>query len=142
MKPIITVREYACLTTQPVTASIDLAQISVTAFDWLLSESFSKSGAALVQLEGRFSLKLDNFVGIVETPCGTLLEILPKHFEEGDCKKQSRALLRKMISKAMNLPVRKVGISSLELFDAPLSEWVMNEFLQALEHLVDRKSVV
>jgi len=140
VKEPITVREYARLTTDVVESSLDLAQVPASAFDWLctLSESFRSSGAALVQLEGRRSLRLDNYVGIIETPCGTRLEILPKHFESTDCKQRSRDLLRKMIQAAMNLPVREVGVANLELFDAPLSEWVMGRFLQALDHLIKR----
>lgn len=138
MKMQVTVREYARLCTEPVTGSLDRAQVSASAFDWLctLSESFSRSGASLVQVEGRRSLRLDNYVGVIETPCGTRLEILPKHFEDGDCEMQSRALLRRMIQRALGLPVRQVGAADLELFDAPLSEWVMGRFLQALDRLV------
>lgn len=140
MNPTITVREYARLTTEDVTASMDFAQIPASAFDWLcrLNESFSRAGAALVQLEGRRCLKLDNYVGVLETPCGTRLEILPKHIEADDCVAQSRALLRKIIQATMNLPTRNVGAASLDLFDAPLSEWVMRQFLDALDHLIKR----
>ncbi|MFL1525582.1 5-methylcytosine restriction system specificity protein McrC, partial [Pseudomonas sp. O230] len=112
MKPVITVREYARLTTDNVTVpTLDLAQVSVSAFDWLckLNASFSNAGAALVQLENRCLLKLDNYVGVLETPCGTRLEILPKHFEREDCIKQSRALLRRMIQASLKLPTREVG---------------------------------
>lgn len=140
MKQVITVREYARITTDSVVASMDCAQVSATAFDWLcqLNETFSRAGAALVQIEGRRWLKLDNYVGVLETPCGTRLEILPKHIESDDCVVQSRALLRKMIQATMNLPTRNVGAASLELFDAPLSEWVMRHFLDALDHLIKR----
>ncbi|WP_223525646.1 McrC family protein [Pseudomonas sp. A-B-26] len=141
MKPVITVREYARLTTDKVTApTLDLAQVSVSAFDWLckLNASFSNAGAALVQLENRRLLKLDNYVGVLETPCGTRLEILPKHFEQEDCIKQSRALLRRMIQASLNLPTREVGAADLQNFDAPLSEWVMGRFLLALDHLIKR----
>ena len=141
MKPVITVREYARLTTDKVTApTLDLAQVSVSVFDWLckFNASFSNAGAALVQLENRRLLKLDNYVGVLETPCGTRLEILPKHFEHEDCIKQSRALLRRMIQASLNLPTREVGAADLQNFDAPLSEWVMGRFLLALDHLIKR----
>lgn len=140
MNKVITVREYARITTDPVAPSMDCAQVSATAFDWLcqLNETFSRAGAALVQIEGRRWLKLDNYVGVLETPCGTRLEILPKHIESDDCVVESRALLRKMIQATMNLPTRNVGAASLELFDAPLSEWVMRQFLDALDHLIKR----
>lgn len=141
MKTTLTVREYARLTTSHVlNPSLDRAQVSASAFDWLCEQSstFSKAGAALVQIEDRRWLKLDNYVGVLETPCGTRIEILPKHFEEGDCIQQSRALLRCMIQKSLNLPSREVGATALQRFDAPLTEWVMSSFLEALDHLVKR----
>ncbi|WP_122500270.1 McrC family protein [Pseudomonas viridiflava] len=137
----ITVREYARLTTSDIhSPTLDIAQVSPSAFDWLceLNARFSKAGAALVQIEDRRWLKLDNYVGVLETPCGTRIEILPKHFEEGDCIQQSRALLKRMIQKSLDLPTRKVGAAGLERFDAPLTEWVMSSFLDALDHLIKR----
>ncbi|MEE4811617.1 McrC family protein [Pseudomonas alliivorans] len=137
----ITVREYARLTTSHIhSPTLDIAQVSPSAFDWLceLNARFSKAGAALVQIEDRRWLKLDNYVGVLETPCGTRLEILPKHFEDGDCIRQSRALLKRMIQKSLDLPTRKVGAAALQRFDAPLTEWVMSSFLDALDHLIKR----
>lgn len=141
MNVTLTVREHARLTTSKVpNPSLDKAQISASTFDWLceMSSKFSKAGAALIQIEDRRWLKLDNYVGVLETPCGTRIEILPKHFEEGDCIQESRALLRRMIQKSLSLPTREVGATALQRFDAPLSEWVMSSFLDALDHLVKR----
>ena len=141
MTTSVTIREYARLTTSPVPAGdLDCVCISTSAFDWLceLSASFNRSGAKLLQIEGRRSLKWDSYVGVLETPCGTRLEILPKHFENGDCIKQSRALLRKLIQAALSLKPRQVSVAGLELFDAPLTEWVMGQFLSELDHLVKR----
>lgn len=141
MSELVTVREYARLTTDKVESpSLDRAHISASAFDWLctLSASFTRKGAALVEVEDRRWLKLDNYVGVLETPCGTRLEILPKHFEQGDCIRQSRALLCRMIQAALDLPTRNVGATELQLFEAPLSEWVMRQFLEALDHLIKR----
>ncbi|MBF7731397.1 McrC family protein [Pseudomonas sp. N040] len=139
-RPLITIREYARLTTEPVESSLDLAQVSVSAFEWLceLSARFNRSGATLLQVEGRRSLKWDSYGGVIETPCGTRLEILPKHFEQGDCVKQSRSLLRKMIQAALSLKPRQATVTGLELFDAPLTEWVMGQFLAELDHLIKR----
>jgi 5-methylcytosine-specific restriction enzyme subunit McrC len=137
----ITVREYARLTTHEVSEpTLDRAQISKSAFDWLceLSATFGRSGASLLEVEGRRWLRLDSYVGVIETPCGTRLEILPKHMGEGDCIASSRRLLRQMISSAMDLPVRVANETSLQLFDAPLSEWVIGQFLSALDHLIKR----
>jgi len=137
----VTVREYARLTTAAVApGNLDCAQISESAFDWLceLSASFNRSGATLLQVEGRRALKWDSYVGVLETPCGTRLEILPKHHEQDDCLVKSRLLLRKLIQQALQLKPREGAVASLELFDAPLSEWVMGQFLVELDLLVKR----
>ncbi|MDE3735932.1 McrC family protein [Pseudomonas resinovorans] len=140
MNEPITIREYARLTTEAVIPSLDEAQVPPSAFDWLceLSASFNRNGATLLQVEGRRSLKWDSYVGVLETPCGTRLEVLPKHFEQGDCVQKSRKLLRKLIQAALSLKPRQASVTSLELFDAPLTEWVMGQFLNELDHLVKR----
>jgi 5-methylcytosine-specific restriction enzyme subunit McrC len=137
----ITVREHARLTTDPVASpTLDRAQVSESAFDWLceLSSSFSRAGSSLVQIEGRRWLKLDNYVGVLETPCGTRIEILPKHFDDGDSIDSSRRILKRMIETALDLPTRQTNEALLDLFDAPITEWVMGRFLGALDHLIKR----
>lgn len=134
------VREYARLTTTPIASTLDLAQIAPSAFDWLceLNASFGKTGTKPFYIEDRNGLRLNNFVGVLETPCGTRLEILPKHVEAGDNLVESRRLLRRMVQSALELPNHNVGSANLELFDAPLNEWVMQGFLQSLDYLVKR----
>lgn len=137
----VSVREHAWLCTEVVgVSSPDMAQISGSAFDHLcrLSESFSSTGAKLVQVEGRRRLKLDNYVGVIETPCGTVVEIVPKHHAEGGSLADGRALLRKLLLALLDLPTRQAGAAGLQLFDAPLSEWVMGQFLRALDTLVSQ----
>lgn len=141
MSTLITVREYARLTSSTLAEpSLDRQQVSQTAFDWLckLSSKLSKSGASLIELEDRKWLRLDNYVGVVETPCGTRIEILPKHLESGDGVDTARSLLTRMLRTTLDLPVREVGVSSLQKFDAPLNEWVMRQFLVSLDILVKR----
>ncbi|GGE58300.1 restriction endonuclease [Halopseudomonas oceani] len=138
-KPIV-IREYARLTTEQVENTLDLAHVSASAFEWLceLSAQFSRNGARLLQLDGKRALKWDSYVGVLETPCGTRIEIVPKHHEEGDCLQKGRHLLRKLIQRALNLDSRQTSVASIELFDAPLSEWVMAQFLAELDLLVKR----
>ena len=137
----ITVREYARLTTRQVAQTLDCAQVPPSAFDWLceLQASFSRSGATLLQQDGQQALKLDSHVGVIETPCGTQLEILPKHTGQDDDPAAARKLLQRMLQTVLDLPARQSGPASLRLFDdVPLSEWVMRQFLQGLDHLVKR----
>ena len=93
----VVVREYARLTTESVDDTsientLDRAQISRSAFDWVckLNQSFSAAGTSLAIVEGRTWLRLDKHVGVIETPCGTRIEILPKHHESGDVVHKSR----------------------------------------------------
>jgi 5-methylcytosine-specific restriction enzyme subunit McrC len=135
----ITVREYARLTTRRIpSTTLDEAQISPSAFQWVCrcSENLSASGAALVKFESPQSLRLDNYVGVIETPCGTRIEILPKQFDAGDDKDRARRLLIRMLERARDLPTREVGHAELHAFNAPLGEWLMSRFLGALDHLV------
>lgn len=138
----VVVREYARLTTDTVETTLDQATITPGAFDWLckLAAGFTKGGATLLQVENRRWLKLDNFVGVVQTPCGTLLEVLPKHTNHAgdEAAAESRALLIKMLSVALDLPVRSTDKTDIESFRHPLLEWVMKQFVLSLDHLVKR----
>jgi len=96
VKASVVVREYAWLTTDPVDSpSLDQKSITRSAFGWLcqLNAAIASSGATLIQdLDGHW-LKLDNYVGVVECPCGTRIEILPKHYETEDSVAESRSLI-------------------------------------------------
>jgi len=120
----ITVREYGRLTTADIKSTLDEAQVSPSAFQWVcrVSENLSASGAALVQIEGRQWLRLDNYVGVIETPCGTRIEILPKYLDAGDDVSRARHLLIRMLERALGLPDREVGPAVLHTFKAPLGE--------------------
>lgn len=141
MRQPIVVREYARLTTSPTYEnSLDMASVPESAFDWLCRESarLKKSGAALVQVDNRRLLRLDNYVGVIETPCGTRIEILPKTAEHTDNRDEARKLLRTMLARCLNLPTRESSPTHLQTFDAPLTEWVMRQFLATLQTLVKR----
>lgn len=140
-KPII-VREFARLTTEQVSEpSLDRAHISRSAFDWLcrVSQRYRTSHEpALADVVDRRSLHLDNYVGVLQTPCGTRLEILPKTFDDNESSEQGRRLLQRLITSALDIPAREAGEASLQRFETPLSEWVMTQFLVSLEHVIKR----
>jgi 5-methylcytosine-specific restriction enzyme subunit McrC len=138
----ITVREYARLTTAAVSPNLDCAQVPQSAFDWLCDKqaTFRKSGATLVQVAGKQSLLLDQWVGVMKAPCGTTIEVLPKHIEVGENLSKLRRLLAQMIDAALDLKAREVAPAELMLFDYPISEWVIRQYLDALRELI-RKGV-
>lgn len=137
----VVVREYARLTCSALAQqSLDRAQISETAFDWLcqLAASFTSAGAKLLQLDDRKWLRLDNYVGVLESPCGQIIEVLPKIHDTADCANQSRELLCKLIADAMELPTREAENASLAIKHNCLSEWVIAQFLSELDYLLKR----
>lgn len=146
--PNFTVREYAFISVKYQgcpKSTIEHAYIPEKAFEHLceLSASFSKHGTKVFELAGRKKLKLDQHVGVIETPCGTRIEILPKHVDmkEGDELKiiqQERRLLQNMLSVSLHLPYREVGAADLSQFRQPLHEWIITQFLKCFERLVQR----
>jgi 5-methylcytosine-specific restriction enzyme subunit McrC len=144
-----TVREYAFISIAYdgcPQSSLDHAYISEKAFEHLceLSASFSKQGAKVFELAGRKRIKLDQYVGMIETPCGTRIEILPKHIVVGegqqvkDIVQKERLLLQAMLSTALDLNYREAGEASLNKFVQPLHEWIIRQFLKCFESLVQR----
>jgi len=138
----VVVREHARLTTGRIEGpdSLDVASIPESAFEWLCRESarLRTSGAPLVQLDDRRWLRLDNYVGVLESPCGTRIEILPKAFDGADDAPRARALLRRMLSRCLDINPRETGPASIQAFDGPLTEWVIRQFLDALDRVVKR----
>lgn len=136
----IAVREFARLTTAKVTPSLDQHTVTPSAFEFLcdLAARNRAGGAKLVQIEDRVSLRLDNYVGVVQTPCGTRLEILPKHVDQVQDAASARVLLKRLLLSALHLSTRDVGFATIDLLRSPLSEWVMQQFLQHLDRLVKR----
>ncbi|PQV44931.1 McrC family protein [Paraburkholderia sp. BL21I4N1] len=139
----LTVREFARLTTSAVPTTLDQAQVTDADFEWLCEISArmrTQSGAHILHIDGRRWLRLDNYVGVLESPGGLRVEILPKHVERIDSQtvRCARVLLRRMLEASMNLTPREGGEAALDQFDHPLTEWVMRQFLLALEYVVKR----
>lgn len=143
MNDPISIREFGRLTTQPEpNPSFSRAHIDASDFDWLcqLSQRYRVSHApALAEVEDARTLQLDNYVGIIETPSGQVIEILPKTVaDDADGQKFGRELMHRMLECALDVPPREADEASLDCFDMPLSEWVMARFLAALDHLIKR----
>ncbi|WP_180168576.1 McrC family protein [Acinetobacter sp. YH01003] len=145
--PDFTVREYAYISIVYEgcpKSCLEHAYIPEKAFEYLcgLSASFSKHGAKVFELAGRRKLKLDQFVGVIETPCGTRIEILPKHIvvdedqQVEDVVQKERRLLQAMLRTALDLNYREAGEASLNKFVQPLHEWIIRQFLKCFESLV------
>lgn len=140
MRRVISIREHGRLTTAPVRATLDLAQISEADFDWLVAVSakLSRAGARLAEINGRRTLSVDNYVGVLELPSGAQLEIVPKITSMGDDLAKLRALVMKMIEGALDVAPRTVTQANVQTLEFPLSEWLVRQYLTSLSRLIKR----
>jgi 5-methylcytosine-specific restriction enzyme subunit McrC len=106
---LFTIREYGVIedngtnTEMMVPTQLDRIKVPSSVFDYLceLAGQYKKMGS-IFEIEGRRTLKVDNFVGIILRRVGTI-EILPKHvdIQTQDQKEEvlanERQLLRKML---------------------------------------------
>jgi 5-methylcytosine-specific restriction enzyme subunit McrC len=133
------VREFARLTVEPTLQSLDQATITPSAFHWLAEHgSGGPSSPGIVRLEGPKTLRVLNYVGVVETPCGTHIEILPKYTQSGEDVESARRLLVNMVVEALRLKPRQGTMSEISTFKLPLPEWLASRFLQEASDLIHR----
>ncbi|WP_303928177.1 hypothetical protein, partial [Desulfovibrio piger] len=133
----ITIRECGCLTTAPVPVpTLDRAQVTPSAFDWLCR--FCEQEKDVATLRTRQTLQWKSFVGVLRTPCGLELEILPKTHSEIDDAEACRAQLVRMLSKVLDVTCRETGEADISLLALPLTEWVARQFLRHAHALVRR----
>ena len=116
-------------------------QIEVNNQAWLflskIAQSSDKAHRYLSFINGH-TLKVHGFVGVIATPDGVQIEILPKHkpiLEEPGLV-DSRKLLLKMLAAAKVLPFIESTDALLEKLKQPLPEVLINRFLQALAQVV------
>jgi len=139
----VTVREFALLVSGGDYSSIDCHSIPQSAFDWLMTNGFGngEKQRELVKVKryGKaLALQVVNFVGVLETPCQTRIEILPKTSTELCDPVESRKVLLKMLATVEDLKLVQFEQSHLELLKQPLYELLIGHFLQAVVHLVRR----
>ncbi len=138
---LITVREYARLTTKPLEEdTLDRAHISPSAFDWLceLHSKWGKSETSFVDIEGTKTLRLNNYVGMIETPCGTHIEILPKTHEYAQEKEKTRSLLWRMLTIYLGKDTKEADLASIKCMNKPITEWLIRIYLQELAQLLKK----
>lgn len=124
------------------THSDDPKAISDSAFDWLatlIDQRRRAEDPAFIEHHGYY-LKLKNYVGLFETPCGTTIEVLPKTTETtcADERNKARKLLQKMLGVVYKLTHQQATHASLEKRSGSLLEALISHFLQQVTILVHR----
>lgn len=119
----IVICEYDTLTTSQVESPSPAPNsVSREDFDFLAG-----LGNAFVARCDAQTLRWKSLVGVVRTPTGTEIEILPKIFD-GEAMERSRKLLERMLETALDLHHREAEEADIRSFKASLTEWVARRF--------------
>lgn len=113
-----------------------------SAFDWLvtlIAQRHKDSETAFVEHHGSY-IKLKNYVGLLETPCGTTIEVLPKITKRLGKSQldEERQLLLKMLGVVHKLPMYQATNASLEKHSGSLLEVLIAHFLKKVLLLIQR----
>lgn len=142
----ITIHEFDALVAMPGARDVDdLRAVPKHVFEWLESlalraaEAGDSAWLRLTQRRGHRAVQVTRFVGVIRTPDGFQIEVLPKigkAIDGGDA--QTRQLLIEMLQCLGGF--RHIQTDSAKLVAArmPLLEVFIGEFLRAVEHIVKR----
>lgn len=139
---MIAVREFGLLLNGGNESSIDCHSVPSKAFEWLLvnGQSNNEESVDLIKVKkhgSSIALQVINYVGVLETPCGTRIEILPKIAEEEDSQATTKVLL-KMLSTVHQLNMHSFENSSLQTLNRPLFEELIGYFLKEVSDVLKK----
>lgn len=149
----IIIREYGVLFPAPDVIDviddiydIDRQIISKTAWDWLLKTTSTDEHRFLVKpinRYGQMGLQVVNYVGVITTPCGCQIEILPKIVTTGRSDDETykgdvRKKLFTMLHKVNKLSFKPFQNASLEVFNQPLPDVLIRLFLNEVRLLIKK----
>lgn len=103
-----------------------------------IEEAFS-----LQRKKGKDFINIKNYVGVIETRQGTVIEILPKIFkskDEDDVEKikESKSILLKMLRSLRDSPFKSIDQAHLKASRMPILEIFISVFLKEMEVLLKR----
>ncbi|WP_198266736.1 McrC family protein [sulfur-oxidizing endosymbiont of Gigantopelta aegis] len=119
-------------------------KLPVVCYQWLKKialerqEDNNAEFLRLISRDGKESLQVRNYVGLLQTPDGTCIEILPKISEGKEDRNDSIKLLFKMLQKVHELPAIETTDASLDIQNSPLIEVLIGRFLKLVANLVHK----
>lgn len=98
---------------------------------------------SLQRKKGKDFISVKNYVGVIETRQGTVIEILPKIFqsknvEDAEMIKESKSILLKMLRSLRNAPFKSIDQAHLKASRMPILEIFISVFLKEMEVLLKR----
>ena len=137
---ILTVGEHETVVRGVHTGYADVPTLAGAAFDAvraLVDDQGLSPVASATLYRGQPALKLSQWVGVIRTPDGTVLEILPKTHRRGDDPRASRALLLKMLA-ATDERFKVAPPADLDPAQMPLLEVFLRYALEGFRAAVRR----
>ncbi len=139
---VVTVFEYGYLSHK--VSDHRCVLISKVAFEYLEGQCLQQddNGSSLLKLcslGGHKALQVRNYVGVIHTPVGLQVEILPKTSRgEAGSEDQSRAALLNMLRHLHSFRHIETTDSSIATRSMPLLEVFIRQFLQSVNYLIKR----
>ena len=138
----LSIREYDVLLRGEGPSSPGTQHIQADDWDWLHDRCVGLTeGPAFfhpIFRCGVRGLQARNYVGTMETPGGTRIEILPKRITSTDAPHEARQVVLKMLRRVMRLSMHSWEKGSLSVADQPLHEFLIGLFLSEVERLVKK----
>lgn len=114
-------------------------RVGAKAFDELKRFASYEDNSRILTLDGGGqALKARNYVGVIETKSGFVLEILPKIANEGDSYPWTKKMLFEMLRPLKDSPFVKSEMASLKTQKFTLLEVFIGMFAAEVNHLVRR----
>jgi 5-methylcytosine-specific restriction enzyme subunit McrC len=98
---------------------------------------------SLQRKKGKDFISVKNYVGVIETRQGTVIEILPKIYQsenvdDSEKIKESKTILLKMLRSLRNAPFKSIDQAHLKASRMPILEIFISVFLKEMEVLLKR----
>ncbi|MBP7663049.1 MAG: McrC family protein [Shewanella sp.] len=139
---IRTIREYDTISCEGSPPHITNNEcVSKTCFEWLKNSIYTEGKNSPLKWVGHNTFKVRNYVGILQSPCGTVIEILPKALEkqqDAETQAKLRKKLIEMICISYRIPLESDSADLQTIRNYPLHEWLLSSFLQQLKKMVLR----
>jgi 5-methylcytosine-specific restriction enzyme subunit McrC len=121
----------------------NIDNIYINSKSWEQLSKFANSDKKdnrFLRLHNKNTLKVQNFVGVITTPDGTQIEILPKIEDKASSESagKSRKILAKMLRIVNNLDFIETTKASLQIQNKPIPEILIGWFLSCIDIIVKK----
>jgi 5-methylcytosine-specific restriction enzyme subunit McrC len=141
----VSVFEHDLIMTEPKVGAADSSPCVVpqSVFEWLrtmalgLNMNASKQVVQFANWNRQEAVSVANYVGVLRSPCGFQIEILPKSGSKGgQSKEHSRRHLLKMLTAVDDLKHLEFPEATVESVNGTMFDLLLRKFLNAVEKLI------